>query len=261
MRFRKIDRYLLLLTGLFVLAVLRPTDLPGEEVLPDVYRAAIHQPFLAQAANVVAEPELELAELRSELEAARFQVRALKTQLNARAELQAYFREVRWPNPPVAIPGFVFQVESDVYRRTFRVACDQSEGVGAGMPVVTGKALLGVVILVLKHHSVVRRVDDPNFRIEVQVDAGDDAYVPGVAVGTGSKGLEVLYLRAAGRIKVGAKVFTSSHDEFVPAGLLVGTVESVDDEERDGMLEVRVKPAAALGHLAQVDVLKLEWPK
>ena len=29
MRFRKIDRYLLLLAGFFVLAVLRRTDLPG----------------------------------------------------------------------------------------------------------------------------------------------------------------------------------------------------------------------------------------
>ena len=47
MRFRKIDRYLLLLAGLFVLAILQGSDLPGEEVLPDVYRAVVHRPLLA----------------------------------------------------------------------------------------------------------------------------------------------------------------------------------------------------------------------
>jgi len=255
MRFRKIDRFLLLLTGLFVLRVLRSTDLPGEEVLPDIYQATIHTPLLAQAAKAGAEPELELARLRSELASARFDVTALKNQLNARTELQAFFREIRWPRPPVAIPGFVFQVESDVYRRTFRIDCGQADGVEDGMPVVTGTALLGVVVNVYRRQAIVRRVDDPNFRIEVQIETGEGKYARGIAHGTGNKGLDVRYLRAAAALRPGARVFTGAYDEGVPPGLLVGTVEQVDDEERDGMLEVRMAPAAALGHLAQVEVL------
>ncbi|MHC4341773.1 MAG: rod shape-determining protein MreC [Planctomycetota bacterium] len=262
MRFRKIDRYLLLLAGLFVLAILVRGDLPGEEVLPDVYRATIHAPLLAQASEALAEPELEVVRLKSELAAAKFQIRQLKEQMSARRELGQFLRAIEWQSPPVAIPGWVFAVGSDAYRRTFRIDCGSSAGVGRSMPVVTGKALLGVVKTVTLHGATVLRVDDPEFRIEVELPMGEDRYVRGVAHGTGDRGFEVRFVRAPRSLQPGTPVFTSSYNEEIPPGLLVGEIEEVEDQEQDGVLEVQGTPAASLGRFAQIEVLKLRkrWP-
>lgn len=262
MRFRKIDRYLLLLAGLFVLAILVRGDLPGEEVLPDVYRATVHRPLLAQAAEALAEPELEIVRLRSELAAANFQIRQLKEQMSARRELGEFLRPIQWRSPPAAIPGWVFAVDSDTYRRTFKIDCGSGDGVGRNMPVVTGKALLGVVKDVKLHESTVLRVDDPEFRIEVELPIAENRYARGVAHGTGDRGFEVRFVRAARSLQPGTPVFTSSYSKEIPGGLLVGEIEEVEDQESDGVLEVRGTPAASLGRFAQIDVLRLKsrWP-
>lgn len=256
MRFRKIDRFLLLLAGFFVLAVLRRSDLPGEEVLPDLYRAAIHEPLLAQASGALAGPEQRLVRLESELASAKHEIAQLKQQLSSRQELAHFLRGIEWPREPVAHPAWVFAVDSDVYVRNFQINVGRSSHVAPGMPVVTGKALLGRVRTVHRRIATVRRVDDPNFRIEVEI-AHDGGYARGVAVGTGARGLEVRFLRAAGKLKKGTPAFTSSHDPAVPPGLLVGWIESVEDTERDAVFEVSLTPAASLGRLAQVEVLEL----
>jgi cell shape-determining protein MreC len=91
---------------------------------------------------------------------------------------------------------------------------------------------------------------------------GEERYVRGVAHGTGDRGFEVRFVRAARSLKPGTPVFTSSYSEEIPAGLLVGEIEEVEDQERDGVLEVRGTPAASLGRFAQIEVLKLRkrWP-
>ncbi len=260
MRYRKIDRYLLLLAGLFVLAILQRSDLPGEEVLPDIYRAVVHQPLLAGAAGALAEPELELTRLRSELEASKFRILQLKQQLSSRKELGRFLRAISWRTPPVAIPGWVIVVDPDPYRRMFQIDRGTSAGVADGQAVVVGKALLGRVVSVWQRGATVRRVDDPMFRIEVEI-ALEHGYARGIAVGSGDRGMDVRFLRGAGGIKPGALVFTSAYDEFIPAGLLVGRIDEVEDENRDAVLEVSVTPAASLGRLSQVEVLKLKLEK
>ena len=96
MRFRKIDRYLLLLAALFVLAVLKRTDLPGEEVLPDVYQATVHQPLLAQAAAAANDGALDIVALRAELAARQREIRQLRQQLETTRKQAGYLRELRW---------------------------------------------------------------------------------------------------------------------------------------------------------------------
>ena len=261
MRFRKIDRYLLLLAGLFVLAILRRTDLPGEEVLPDVYRAVVHQPLLAQASGALSEGEQEVVRLRSRLEAANHRIRQLEQQLSSRKELGRFLSKMSWRRPPVAIPAWVFSVDPDVYRRSFQIDKGAKAGIRTKMPVVVGKALLGRVVKTDRRTAVVRRVDDPVFRIEVEIPIGKDGkqgYVRGIAIGSGDRGLGVRFLRGVGGVTPGAAVFTSAHDKNIPAGLLVGWIDEVTDADRDSVLEVTVTPAASLGRLSQVEVLKIE---
>ncbi len=254
MRFQRINRYLLLLAALFVLAVLRKSDLPGEEVLPDAYRAAVAKPLLEPLAATAHEGTMDATELRSRLAVAERQVRELTDQLERAHEVERYFGKLRWEAPVRALPAWVFAVGIDDYRRTFQIDRGQSDGVEEGMPVVTGQALLGVVTRVTGNLATVRRVDDPSFRIEVEIEA-DGEVVRGVARGDGDRGIDVRYVHRARALQKGQKAFTSRYHQRIPPGLYVGAVESVEDVDEDGLQEVALLPATALGRHAQVHVL------
>lgn len=261
MRFQRINRYLLLLAALFVVAVLVKEDLPGEEVLPDAYRAAVGKPFLQPLAAAAHDGAIDAAALRSRLAVAERQVRELTEQLERAHELERYFDKLKWEAPARAIPAWVFSVEIDDYRRTFKIDRGSSGGIREGMPVVTGQALLGVVTVVHANHATVKRVDDPSFRLEVEIE-GDGEVARGVARGDGDRGIDVRYVPRARALQKGQKAFTSRYDPMIPPGLYVGDVVSVEDMDEDGLREVALAPAAALGRHAQVHVLsRPERPK
>jgi cell shape-determining protein MreC len=254
MRLRRIDRYLLLLAGLFVIAILCPRDLPGEEILPGIYHAAVYRPFLAQAVAAGAEDELKVRRLESDLAAARLDIQKLVEQVEATRRLGRYFEELQWEAAPVAVPGWVFAVDADEFRHHLLVRCAQKK-VQEGMPVVTGHALLGLVLRTTPQHAVVTCVDDPRFRIEVEVQTPKGPLAC-VAEGAGGGGIELLLVRTAGLLAKGQEVFTSSYDPKIPPGLLVGTIEEVEGEEGEGgPARVTVRPAASLSRLAQVEIL------
>jgi rod shape-determining protein MreC len=254
MRLQRFHRYLLLLAALFVLAVLLRHDVPGEEMLPDAYRAAVGKPFLEPLATAAHGGAVDAAAMKARLAVAERQVRELTEQLERAHELKRYFEELRWEAPARAVPAWVYAVEADDYRRAFKIDRGTSSGVGVGMPVVTGRALLGVVIHATANLATVRRVDDPSFRIEVEIE-GEGEVVRGVARGDGNRGVDVRFVPRASALRRGQKAFTSRYHEQIPPGLYVGDVSDVEDVDEDGLQEVALLPAAALGRLSQVHVL------
>jgi rod shape-determining protein MreC len=256
MRFQRINRYLLLLAAMFVLAVLLRKELPGEEVLPDAYRAAVGKPLLQPLADAVHDGPVGEAELRSRLAAAERRVRELTEQLERTHELERWFGKLRWEAPARAVPAWVYAVEADEYRRAFQIDRGSGEGIKEGMPVVTGQALLGIVVAVHPNTATVRRVDDPSFRLEVEIEGEREGeVVRGVARGDGDRGVDVRFVPRARALRKGQKAFTSRYHPLIPPGLYVGEVESVEDVDEDGLQEVALAPAAALGRNAHVHVL------
>jgi rod shape-determining protein MreC len=254
MRLQRIHRYLLLLAALFVLAVLRREDLPGEEVLPDAYRAAVAKPFLEPLTDAANGEAVGTAELKSRLAVAEHRVRELTAQLEQAHAVERFFKDLKWEAPARAVPAWVFSVESDDYRRTFKIDRGSGSGIRTGMPVVTGQALLGIVIEATENTATVRRVDDPSFRIEVEID-GEGEVVRGVALGDGDHGVDVRFVPRVTALRKGQKAFTSRYDPLVPPGLYVGDVANVTDLDEDGLHEIALLPAASLGRLSQVHVL------
>jgi len=255
MRLRRIDRYLLLLAVLFVVAILKTTDFPGEEIVADVYRAGIFRPLLAQAARSAAEDELTLVRLRSELETARRDITRLREELENTRRLHGYFEALRWDAAPLALPASVVTVDADSFRRSFQIDIGSGASVRQGLPVVTGTALLGLVRHVENNIAFVTRVDDSNFRIEVEIET-ESGPVACVAEGTGDPTLALRLVRGVRDLRPGLPVFTSSHHPLVPPGLLVGTLLVAGDEQGLGTRQVRLLPAANLVRLAQVEVLR-----
>jgi len=246
--------YPLLLAGLFVLAAVRRSDLPGEDVLPELYRRAIFQPILAQVA-----PEPggdEAARLRDELAAARHELREAREELAKSSALDAHLRGLEeWDGRTRRLRARVLfrEPERDGIR-AFRIDRGERDGVRLGMAVVDGVAMVGAVSKVEPAQSIVQRVDDGNFRLEVEIEAKGGA-VAGIAYGDTGGFLDVRFLRRADGVEPGAAVFTTAYRREVPRGLLVGRVDRVRDADRDDVFEASVEAAAALRPLARVEVI------
>jgi rod shape-determining protein MreC len=254
MRFQRINRYLLLLAGLLLFAVLNRSGVPGEEMLPDAYRATVHKPLLEPLAAASHAGALDAAELAARLAVAEHRVRELTEQLEQTHQLHQYFAQLRWEAAARAVSAWVYAVDADDYRRTFTIDRGETDGVQDGMPVVCGRALLGVVSGVKAHSSIVRRVDDPSFRLEVEIETEAEV-VRGVAQGDGDRGLDVRFIAKARALRPGDRAFTSRYHGNIPPGLYVGEVRAIDDLDENGMKEVALTPAAALGRWALVHVL------
>ncbi|MHC4954417.1 MAG: rod shape-determining protein MreC [Planctomycetota bacterium] len=266
MRFSRIDRFLLVLAALFVLAALRGRSLPGEEVLPDLYGSLVQRPLRAGTANLGASPAREEEDLKSRVASLEREVRQLQEQVASTRELAGYFDKLEWPEPARAVGAWVTAYDPDPWQRTFRIGSGSNSGIRVGgvrvggvhqpekLAVVSGSVLLGVVIRSSQREATVRRVDDDRFALEVEVES-PAGVLPGVVKGRGDQMLSLHFVRLVRELKAGTPVFTSSFDRDIPPGLLVGRIEKATDTEGDGVVEVSVRPAAGFVRLGQVDVL------
>ena len=257
MRFRRIDRFLLVLAVLFVVAVLRVRSLPGEEILPDLYGNLVERPLLATTMGKSESPDKQAARLRSEVASLKREVQQLRTEVEDTRRLGEYFDTLEWRRAPRAVSGWVTGIDPDPWQRTLRVGCGTDQKVplinsDAGptkLAVVSGRALLGTVIRTNRRESVVRRVDDDRFKLEVEIKS-PAGVLSGVVMGQGGPLLSLHFVRPVRGLQVGGEVFTSNFDPDIPPGLLVGTLEKVSDEDGDGVTEVTVEPAASFVRLA-----------
>jgi cell shape-determining protein MreC len=252
-RIQRSQTYPILLAGLFVLAALNRRDLPGEEILPELYRRAVVQPLLVPALGV--QRSDETARLRNELDVARRELAETREQLAKAMGLAAHLETLDgWSGRTHRLLATVlFEEPERDGIRAFRVDRGARDGVRVGMAVADGVALAGVVSRVADRQAVVQRVDDPNFRIEVEVRAGGGA-MHGIAYGDGGGLLDLRFLRLAEGL-LGACVFTTAYRPDVPSGLLLGRVEAVRDLDRDEVMEASVRSAAFLRPLARVEVI------
>jgi rod shape-determining protein MreC len=122
------------------------------------------------------------------------------------------------------------------------------DGVKRDMAVITADGIVGKVRDAFPHSSQVLAVNDQTSGAGVILET---TRVRGILRGNASGQLEVVGLLADERIKPGEKVLTAGGDMIFPRGLPVGEVQKViPDPDRDGFIDVMLKPAA---HLAQLD--------
>ena len=260
MRFSRIDRFLLVLAALFVLAALRGRSLPGEEVLPDLYSTFVQRPLLAATSGEGASETQQITKLESQVASLEREVRQLRDQVADTRRQGRFFAELKWPTPPRSIPAWVTGIDPDPWQRAFNIGAGRADGVKLGrnghqkLAVVSGRALLGIVIEAERRISTVRRIDDDRFRLEVELQT-PEGVLRGIIRGQGSEQMTLRFVHRARELADGMPVFTSSFDRDIPPGLLVGRIRSVKDAESDGIFEVAVEPASAFVRLGQVEVL------
>lgn len=130
--------------------------------------------------------------------------------------------------------------------RALVITAGKLDGAREGMAAMTGEGLVGRVVEVSDHSSVVLMLTDLNSRLPVTL-AGSGEHA--VVAGNNAPQLKLLYLPQDAVIEDGTRVLTSGHGGVFPPNLPVGTV--VNDKR--GHYEV--VPFAPMGRITYVSLI------
>jgi rod shape-determining protein MreC len=147
----------------------------------------------------------------------------------------------------ISSPSSNFDVTVEIDRGT-------SNGVGVGMPVVSGVGLVGSVISAGQHTAVVQSLTDPRSDVGVRFGTGNVAVAQGQGEGNP---LQLQYVSETSVTTRGAPVVTSGLNVAAyPSGIPVGTVSSVRHTGGSLTSQVLVNPLVNLSVLQYVAVLQ-----
>lgn len=113
--------------------------------------------------------------------------------------------------------------------------------------------LAGVVVEITESTSKVLLVRDENFSAAVQLSRGGET---GLLTGDGSRPVHIKYLPLLTQVEKGDKVYTASSSSVFPAGILVGQVSGVrQNEDFQTALTVEVTPQVRSTAVREVFVI------
>lgn len=188
----------------------------------------------------------------------------LRTALKGGAE-RAEFAE--GPLPDAIDAQVIFHGDASSWRHSCTINRGKAHGVSEGMPVVSGRTLVGRVFMVGDRHACVQLVTDPGFAcscVIVDPEAAAAQRVRGILKGDGSAKphfpkLELEDVAVGAPVTPGMHVLTSDYTGQFPLGLAVGVVREVIPQA--GFLQVRLEANLDLSTLEVVQVLKHVRPE
>jgi rod shape-determining protein MreC len=158
--------------------------------------------------------------------------------------------------PPVGytlLPAKVLSTSGDRVPTTAVINKGEDDGVHVNEPIINEEGLLGKVIAVSGNYSTISLLTDPTNRVAVRVAESREM---GIAKYLLSQGLIVDNVPSQGDVKQGDLILSSGLGGIYPAGLVVGTVVSVEKPKQDPFLYVRLAPAADFNSLDELFVLR-----
>lgn len=139
---------------------------------------------------------------------------------------------------------------------TVEIDKGSNSGIKRGMPVVTGRGLIGKVVRVTDERSVVQLITDGSFSVGFSV-VGTDTL--GVARGIGDGGQLRATVDADRSVQPGQILVTSGvAGSYFPQGLPIGTVTAVNDNGGTLQRDLDVQMLADLHDLTYVTVVLWE---
>ena len=133
------------------------------------------------------------------------------------------------------------------------------DGLKPDMAVITPDGVVGKVRDVFPRSAQVLSINDSTSGAGVILET---TRIRGILKGDALGQLEVVGVTADQRIKPGENVLTAGGDLIFPRGLPVGVVDRVvRDPDRDGLIDILLKPAAHLDRLDEVLVITSTQPR
>ncbi|WP_109489177.1 rod shape-determining protein MreC [Occallatibacter savannae] len=143
--------------------------------------------------------------------------------------------------------------------RVFTINKGKKDGIDRDMAVITPDGIVGKVRDVFGHTAQVLAINDQSSGAGVIMES---TRIRGVLRGNAQGRPEIVDVISDQRIRPGDSVLTAGGDQIFPRGLPVGVVDKVvNDPERDGFVDVVLKPAAHLDQLDEVLVITATEPQ
>jgi rod shape-determining protein MreC len=196
----------------------------------------------------------ENAELRSELQRARIELSATKSEYAENRALRNLlnFREGQ---PVRLIPARVIDRDFETLPTTFLIGVGGGEGVVENLPVVSAGGLVGKVVDVGPRASRVMLYSHPEFSASALLVGGD--HLEYGVVRPGSEAELHLYLPLRSSSEPGDRIVTSGYGGTFPRGIPLGEVARLREDRRLGLQRIDViDPAVDLGEVTAVFVLR-----
>ena len=122
---------------------------------------------------------------------------------------------------------------ADIYK-SFTLSKGTVNGVAVGDAVMYGKYLVGVVDKAYPTYSVIKTILDPDFNVSAyEIISNEISYVTGNATLAKDNKCKMANLDAATKITNESIICTAGIGGTVPKGLIIGTVDEIDDESTD----------------------------
>ena len=170
--------------------------------------------------------------------------------LNARLRKLLDFKESS--NLPT-ITAQIIGKDPSLWFRSVIIDRGSSDGVGKGMPVVTGEGIVGQVYASSNDYSKVLLAIAPSSAIDVLLQG---SRVRGILKGTGKNLYKLEYILKTVEVFEGDRVVTAGYGGMFPTELPVGIVSNVTRNRRGMFLDIEVVPAVDFRTLENLLVIE-----
>ncbi len=127
-----------------------------------------------------------------------------------------------------------------------------TEGARKNCPVITADGLVGRILITEPHHSIVQILMDYNALVSARLQQSREV---GTIAWAGNPWLELRYIAKNVAVSVGEAVVTSGLSPIYPAGIKIGVVQSVTENQFAFFKEIHVKPAVNFNALEEVFIM------
>lgn len=158
------------------------------------------------------------------------------------------------------VPGYRLLAASVVgknlthLRNAITLNVGEADGVRASMPVISDGGLVGVVVAVSRNYAVVNILPNVDFRASAKIQR---SRVDGILAWNGVD-LVLKNIAKTLDVRPGDVVITSEYSSTFPAGVRVGLVEQVTEQEGTLFKEVVIAPGVDFVRLEEVFVMIAE---
>lgn len=203
----------------------------------------------------------ELRRAKAENESLKQQLEQLTTELNETREKAAQFDVVRSTYGLPATTQYrqlaanVIARDSSLWFKRLTIDRGTLDGIKRDMPVMTTAGIVGRVISVGPNFAQVQVITDANAGAGVMIQR---TRASGELKGLNNNRCEVKNIPANEEVQEGEMIVTTGLDRIYPKGLVVGTIERVENDANGPWKKILVNPAAQVDRVENVLVLLVE---
>jgi rod shape-determining protein MreC len=160
--------------------------------------------------------------------------------------------EFKQTSPMKLLPAEVLGKSTIQLKNYATLNVGEREAVKIGMPVMTERGLVGRVIGISEHRSIVEMLLNRDTRVTARTLT---QRIEGMITWNGGSSLLLKNIASVQPVKVGDTVVTSSLSPFYPENIVIGTITKMEEEGGTLFYKITVEPAVNFATLEEAYVV------